>query len=151
MAAGLAAGLSALRELPMLLGCHSDVPTQEEGWVSVNAHFETPHIAGCQLVIREGQDCLSSALKWTWVHFILLQIAFLRCISTTCYSEVGLEGKLPFPLNSFYRNVGIIILIWLMAHSSDFSQGARVPKASEKETKSGNKYLYKMLFRQNSS
>ena len=99
----------------MLLGCHSDAPAQEEGWVSVNPHFETPRVAGCQLVVREGQDCLSLALKRTWVHFTLSKV---NCIFEVLYqyyllrySRVGLEGNLPFPLNSFCRNIGIMISI----------------------------------------
>lgn len=52
----------------MLLECHPDVPTQEKGCVRDNLCFEIPRVAGCQLALREGQDCCSSALKWMCVH-----------------------------------------------------------------------------------
>lgn len=66
---------------------------------------------------RSGLSLISIQVGLGTLH-IKLQIASLRCcISTTSSSRVGFEVKLPFPLSSRYRKVGILISVWLMAYS----------------------------------
>ena len=108
-------GLSTWRELPTLLGCYSDMPTQEEGLVRASLRFETPRTAGCQLVVREGQysrqHCsglgytlhkVTSCIFEVWDQYYLLQ-----------QSRFG--RQMAFSLEFALQESRIMISAWIMA------------------------------------
>lgn len=94
-----------LRELPVLLGCHHDVPTQEEGWVSALGHPCSRMSAGG--LGRSGLTLTSIAVGLGTLSMKLRMISLRGSISATCCRK----AKLCFPLSSFYRKIGIMISV----------------------------------------
>lgn len=99
-----------LRELPMLLGCHRDVPTWEEGWVSAYPLHGWRHLCSRMSAGGQGRSglTLTSIAAGLGTLSMKLRIKSLRgSISATCCRK----AKLCFPLNSFYRKIGIMISV----------------------------------------